>query len=329
MTTLILKSSEIGPLLNMEHILDLVEEAFKEKELGRVQMPPKVYLFYEKYNGDIRIMPSYLKKMDLSAVKIVNVHPNNQKYNLPTVMAIIAIIDPKTGAPLAIIDGTKITAIRTGAVSGVATKYLARKDSSVLSIVGTGAQAPAQLLAISHVLNLEKVKVFDIRKEVKKSFVKTMEPKFPGLDINYTESIEEAVKEADVLTTITPSRMPIINDEWVNVGTHINAIGADAPGKQELNPLILKRAKIVVDDYQQASHGGEINVPLENKIISYDSIYGELGEIVIQKKLGRTFKEEITVFCATGLGIFDAITANFVYKEALKYNVGTIIDFLS
>lgn len=317
-----MKGDEIKSLLTMDEVLTVVEEAFKEKGFGRVQMPPKPYLFFEKYGGDLRVMPSYLEKLDISAVKIVNSHPENQKYGFPTVMAVIVFIEPKTGVPLAIMDGTWITAMRTGAASGVATKYLGRKNSQRLGLVGSGTQAYTQLMAMSRIMNLKEVYVWSLREEKAKLFIKKVENQYSNIKFSATKTVKEAVKDADVIVTSTPSRKPLVKDEWVREDTHINAIGADAPGKQELDPKILKRAKIVVDDIEQGCHSGEVNVPLAEGVISKEDIYGELGEIVAGKKAGRTSDKETTVFVSTGLAIQDAVTANLVYKKAIEKGLG-------
>jgi len=147
--TLILTDDEVKKLLSLSEVVEAVESAFKEKGLGRVQMPAKLYLYYRKYDGDLRTMPAFLEDLDISAVKIVNVHPNNPtKNSLPTVMAVITLIDPSTGEPIAIMGGTTITDMRTGAAGGIAAKYLARKDSQTLGLVGAGAQARTQLMAL-------------------------------------------------------------------------------------------------------------------------------------------------------------------------------------
>ena len=157
-----LTMDDVKQLLTMKDAIELVESAFREKGLKRVQMPPKQYLYFKKHKGDLRIMPSYLAELDEVGVKLVNVHPDNPaKYNLPTVMAIILLFDPKTGAPISIMDGTFITSMRTGAAAGVATKYLARKNSRVVAMVGAGAQAKAQLLAMNDVLDINEVRVSD------------------------------------------------------------------------------------------------------------------------------------------------------------------------
>lgn len=310
----------------MEEAIKVVEEAFREKSLGMVQMPPKQYLFYKKYGGDLRVMPSYLERLDVSAVKIVNSHPENVKYNLPTVMAVIVLIEPKTGAPLAIMDGTWITAVRTGAASAVASKYLARKNSKTLGLVGAGAQAYTQLKGISCVVDFKEVWVWSLKLDESKEFIKRVEKEHPEKVFYAVETVKDAVKNADIVVTATPSRKPLVDVEWIKDNIHINAIGADAPGKQELDPRILKKAKIVVDDLSQSCHGGEVNMPLAKGFLKIEDIYGELGEIVAGKKVGRTSDHELTVFVSTGLAIQDAFTANLVYKKALESGVGKFVD---
>lgn len=329
MRVLFLKRKDIESLISMNEVLNVVEQAFKEKGLKRVQMPPKPYLFYHKYNGDLRAMPSYLEALDISAVKIVNSHPNNMKlYNLPTVIATIILIDPRNGSPLSIMEGSWITAMRTGAASGIASKHLARKDSHKLGLIGTGAQAETQILAISSILNIEEVCVYDKDKEKMKIFASKYIKKYgEKFSINPVNKPEDAVKNMDIVVTATPSREPIVKKDWIKAGMHINSIGADAPGKEELDPEILKISKIVVDDIEQASHGGEINVPLSKGIISLKDVYAEIGEIVAGLKPGRETIEEITVFCSTGLAIQDAVTAKLVYDKALENNIGQWIEF--
>jgi len=323
--TLLLTDNEVKQLLSMSEVMEAVESAFKEKGLKRVQMPAKIYLFYKKYNGDLRTMPSYLEELDTSAVKIVNVHPDNRKkYNLPTVMAVIVLINPENGAPIAIMGGTTVTDMRTGAAGGVAAKYLARKDSKIVGLVGAGAQARTQLMALLEVYKrLEEVRVWSRSKETKQKFVAETEPIYGHLcKITAVETIKEAVEGADIVVTTTPSRQPLIMNTMVSSGTHFNCIGADAPGKEELDPTILKRAKIVVDDWEQASHSGEINVPLSQGIITKENIWAEIGEIVAGLKPGREKPDEITVFTSTGLAIQDAVTAKIAYDKAVEKKIG-------
>ena len=328
MKVLLLSREEVEGLISMREAIDAVEKAFRAKGLGRVQMPPKSYVYFKKYDGDFRVMPAYLEEMGAAGVKIVNAHPRNPKeHGLPTVMAMIVLLDPKTGAPLAIMDGTWITNLRTGAGGAVAAKYLARKDSRTVAMVGAGVQARTQLLALREVLKIEEIRVNDLSRVKAEEYAKEMGRKL-GLEAEVIKETREAVRGADVVVTTTPSREPILMNDYVSEGMHINAIGADAPGKQELDPAILLRAKIVVDDREQAIHGGEVNVPISKGIITRDHIHADLGEIVTGKKPGRTSREEITVFDSTGLAVQDIATDWVVYKKAKRMGKGREIELL-
>jgi len=297
MQVLFLTEKDIKPLLLMNEVMEAVETAFREKALGHVQMPPKIYITYDKYNGDLRAMPAYLERLGVSAVKVVNSHPENpEKFKLPTVMATIILIDPKNGAPLAIMSGAWITAMRTGAAGGIAAKYLARRDSKVIGLVGAGTQAKTQLMALLSLYEgFEEVRVWGRSEEERKKYVSEMKPLCEGkTEIIPVESVKDAVLDADIIVTTTPSRTPLVSDEWISNGTHITCIGADAPGKEELDPSILLHAKIYVDDWEQGAHSGEINVPLAKGIITKENVCGELGEVIAGLKPGRTSPDEIT-----------------------------------
>ncbi|WMW22569.1 alanine dehydrogenase [Methanolobus mangrovi] len=320
MDILWLEQSDVKTVLNMPLTLSAVENGFREHGLKKVQMPPKSYLYFNEHNGDLRTMPSFMEEQDIAGVKIVNVHPDNREKGLPTVMAVIVLNSTETGAPLAIMDGTHITDMRTGAAGGVAAKYLARPDSHIVGMVGTGGQARTQLLALSEVMDIEEVKVTCRNIAHCASFEKDMKP-FINCDFTPKDGIKD-VCDCDVLVTTTPVREPVVMSEWVHEGTHINAIGADAMGKQELDSVLLKRSKIIVDDIVQASHSGEINVPLSKGVISQSDICAELGEVVAGIKQGRQSDEDITIFDSTGLAVQDLVTANIVYTKAVGMGIG-------
>jgi len=331
MKTLLLTERDVKELLSMDEVMKAVELAFREKGLGKAQMPAKLYLFYNKYKGDLRAMPSYIEELNVSAVKIVNCHPENRtRYGLPTVMATIVLVDPKNGAPLAIMGGTYVTDMRTGAAGGVAAKYLARKNSKVVGLIGAGAQARTQLMGLLSLYEkLEEVRVWSLPDGTKEAFVAEMESRYGDVaEIIAVESLKDAVEGADIVVTITPSRKPLVSNDWVEAGMHFNCIGADAPGKQELDPTILKRAKIFVDDWEQASHSGEINVPLTKGIITRQNVLAEIGEVVAGLKPGRTSPNEITVFTSTGLAVQDAVTADLAYKKALAKETGQFVEII-
>jgi alanine dehydrogenase len=286
-----------------------VESAFADHGRGQVQMPPKVYITLP--DGDFRTMPAYLPSLGIAGVKIVNVHPGNPAQGLPTVMALTVILDIGTGRPVAVINATRLTDMRTGAAGAVACKYLSPKKEIVLGVIGTGRQAEAQVAAISRELNIRQIKIWSRNPgHVRKFADRFME--FPCV-----AAPVEKVCDCDILVTATPSRTPIIRDEWIHEGTHINAIGADAPGKEELDPAILRRAQVFVDDPAQAVHSGEINVPISQGIYREADLAGTLGEVVIGKKRRRD-AEAITVFDSTGLAIQDLAIAKIAMQHGRK-----------
>lgn len=291
--------------IRIREVNQAVEAAFAEHGLGNVQMPPKVYVTFP--HGDFRTMPAYIPSQHVAGVKIVNVHPANPKRDLPTVMALTVILDVDTGKPEAILNATRLTDLRTGSAGAVAAKYLAPKKSIVLGIIGSGRQAAAQVAAISQELEVTGVKVWSRREEHSLALCR----EFPDLDCRAVP-VREAC-DCDVLVTTTPSRTPVVMAEWVREGTHINAIGADAPGKQELDPSILRRALVFVDDPAQAIHSGEVNVPIRDGLYSAGEIAGTLGEVVLGRKK-RNSPDQITVFDSTGLGIQDLAIAEIAMR---------------
>lgn len=310
----------------MKGAIKAIEDAFREYGRKKTQMPAKLYLYLDKYDGDFRAMPAYIEGLKRCALKWVNVHPKNIRFGLPSVMAIIILSDPQNGLPLCIMDGTYPTSLRTGAAGGVAAKYLARRDSRVVGMVGCGVQARAQLGALLEIFDIKEVKVWGHKESNVKKFIKDMRRK--NLRLIGTKTVEDCVRDCDIVVTTTPSRKPLVKLKWLKKGAHINAIGADARGKEELEPAILKKSKIVVDSYAQASHSGEINVPLKKKVIKKSDIYADIGEIVTGRKKGRTDQDELTVFDSTGLAIQDVAMADLIYKTAIMKKIGRWVKFV-
>ena len=322
-----LSEENVKSLVTIEDALEAVELAFRERARGHAQMPPKMYLNYQKYNGDLRTMPAYLENLDISAVKVVTVHPGNSRFGLPTVNATILLVDPKDGQLLSIMSGGFITALRTGAAGGIAAKYLAIKKPTKIGFVGAGFQARTQLSALLNICDgLKEIRVWDIRPEAATNFVTEIKAKTRISNVCSVNDVKTVVGDADIVVTTTPSTKPLVMNDWVNSGTHFNCIGADAPGKEELDPAILRRSKLVIDDWMQASHSGEINVPVSSGILARDNVWAELGEVVAGLKPGRTSENEITVFDSTGLAIQDAAVAEIVYRRALEKKVGNYVN---
>jgi alanine dehydrogenase len=318
MPTLLLDRKAVKSLLRISDVINVVEEAFRMCGEGRGRMPPKTYLALE--HGDFRAMPASLP--GCAGVKWVNVHPENSSRGLPSIMAVLIYSDPETGYPLAIMDATEITAYRTGAAAAIASKYLARPNSHAIGIIGAGFQAHTQILAHAELFNPMSINASDVSQAAVDGLMRS----FPQFSIRNC-SIQEAVA-SDIVCTLTPSRNPIIKKEWIMPGTHINAVGADAPGKQELDPSILKEAIVVVDDLKQASSSGEINVPIQKGVYSIGEIYGTLAEVVAGKKKGRIDNRAITVFDSTGIAVEDIAVAKLLFEKAQQRGGYPSIDLV-
>ncbi|MUV87316.1 ornithine cyclodeaminase family protein [Natronomonas sp. CBA1123] len=326
METLLLNRDDVGENARMEEVIVAVEEAFAAYQHGDVQMPAKSYIDLPEYNGDFRSMPAYMAADDWDAagIKWVNVHTDNpEKYDLPTVLGTMIYSDPRNAFPLALMDGTTLTRKRTGAAAAVATDHLAVADATSLGIVGAGVQSYTQLEAISVVRDIDTVVVADKRDDAVEAFVDRFGDEF---DVR-GGSIAEAA-QCDVLSTVTPVESPIVSAEDVGDHTHINAMGADAPGKNELGEEIVANAKLVIDDYEQCTHSGEINVPWSRGLLSDEDLYGELGEIVTGEQPGRTADDGVSVFDSTGLAIQDVAAAHVVYEHANERNNGTPFELV-
>lgn len=312
MKTLLLGRKDLEKILTVELALPAVEAAFLAHGRGEVLMPPKLYLPLEKHGGDFRAMPAYFD--GAAGVKWVNMHPGNPKrHGMPAVMGVYILSDPDTAAPLAILDGTLLTAFRTGAAGAVASKHLAPKNPATIGLIGCGVQARFLLRAHRLLFPGLRPVLYDVSPEAV--------ARFAAEEGGHPTAVDQAAC-CDIVCTTTPSRGPVVFRAFVGVSTHINAMGADAPGKQEIDPELLKEATVVVDDFAQACESGEVNVPLHAGTYSRDRIHGTLGEVVAGLKPGRT-SNEITLFDSTGLAIQDLALARAVYREARRLGLGT------
>ena len=321
--TLYLTQTEVESVLDMKSTLEAVEDAFREMGNNNIEMPARVYLHFEK--GVLIAMPAYMPGLDAAGTKLVTVHPGNKKdHGLPAVIARIILNSPENGVPLAIMDGTYITALRTGAAGATGIKYLSREDSKIVGLCGLGVQGRSQLMGLMEVRpNIETIKVYDIIAEARTAFKAEMETKYPNVKFEAVNSPKEAAENSDILITCTPSPEAFIDGNWLKKGCHISAIGADTGAKRELMTSVIENCdKLVVDFIPQAFVVGDFAKPKEEGVITEDSIYAELGTIVAGKKAGRSSPDEITLFKATGLAIQDVGTAHKVYQLAKEKGIG-------
>jgi alanine dehydrogenase len=319
--TRIINAADVRTYVNMADIIDSVETAFRQYQQGDAMMPAKSYVELSDINGDFRSMPAHVGES--AGVKWVNVHPDNpDQFGLPTVMGLVVYSDPETAYPLAVIDGTELTRYRTGAAAGVATRHLAPPDADSLGLLGAGVQARTQLAAIANDINLTEVVVADLDDSAIADFIEHESDR----DCEIVSGTPEELGQCDIISTTTPSREPVLDAEWVQDGTHINAMGADAAGKQELDPALLAQAAVVVDDWEQCSHSGEINVPVTAGEFTQDDVAATVGDVVTEDR--SSLRTSTTIFDSTGLAIQDIATAKQLYTAAEDADAGQMIDIV-
>jgi ornithine cyclodeaminase/alanine dehydrogenase len=317
MRTLVLTRSDVERVVTMELAVEAVERAFAAFGRGEATMPPKLYLPIDDHEGDFRAMPARLGES--AGIKWVNVHPQNRRrYGLPTVMAVYVLNDPANAFPLAVMDGTSLTALRTGAAGGVASRHLTSRAPRTIGFIGCGVQAHTLHAAHRVVFKDFESLAYDRNTETARRFADEVGAR--------VVSLAEAAA-ADIVCTATPSRTPLVRAEWIRRGAHINAMGADAPGKQELDVRVLKSAAVYIDDIHQATSSGEINVPLTKGELAIEEIAGTLGEVVAGA-LPKPSAASTTVFDSTGLAIQDVALGRAIYEEARSRSVGLEIDLI-
>jgi len=324
---ILLSKSQVSSLLSMAESIEAVEGAFRELALGTATMPTRLSLSIPEKQGWLGVMPAYLAQAESLTTKIVTVYQNNAtRHGIPNVLAAVILNDVETGRIEAIMEGSQITAMRTGAVSGVATKYLARNDAYRLGIFGAGVQARRQLEAVRGVREIRSVSVYDTRKEMTQDFVAETTAQ-ADVKVSVAKTPDELVRDSDIIVTATTSATPVFNGRNIGPGTHINAIGAFTPSTREVDSETVATSKIVVDSLDAAlAEAGDIIIPLKEGVIQRENVWAELGEIVTGKKAGRTSQEEKTLFKSVGLGIQDAAVASVVFKKACSLGVGTRLD---
>ena len=324
--TLILGRGEVAALLGLGECIEAVEGAFRLHEEGR-SLPPGVLETLTE-DGGFHIKAAGLRLADRTyfAAKVNANFPHNMsRRGLPTVQGVIALYDGESGYPLALMDSIEITALRTGAATAVAAKYLARPGSKVAAVCGCGVQGRVQVRALAQVLRLEKVYAYDQDEGLSRRFAGEMSEEL-GVEVTPVTDLPVAVGASDVCITCTPSRRPLLTREHVRAGTFVAAVGADNPLKQELEPGLMASNKVVVDVLEQCAAIGDLHHAIEAGVMSKSDVYAELGGIVSGRTPGRASDEEIIIFDSTGTALQDVAAASVVYEKALGAGVGYRLD---
>jgi len=324
--TLILRRSDVAALLGIEECIAAVEQAFRLHAEGKT-LPPGVLGIHARTGGfHIKAGLLDLKRGYFAAKTNANFPENAKRFGLPLIQGVIVVCDAENGYPLAVMDSMEITVIRTGAATAVAAKYLARPDSSVATICGCGNQGRISLRAITKVLPLTRVHAFDRDTSQAKRFARELSEEI-GVEVNAVTDLGQAVRESDVCITCTPSKQFFLRREYVTPGTFVAGIGADNEEKQELDPELLRRSKVVVDLLDQAAAIGDLHHALQQGLMTRGNVHAEIGEIIAGKKPGRTSLDEVIVFDSTGTALQDVAAAAIVYERAVVSERGIRIDF--
>ncbi len=327
---LILTKEDIKKVFTMKDAIEADKDALRIYSDGKSVVPLRVNIDIPKEEGQSLFMPAYVEELDATGIKIVSVFPKNIEIGKPSVPAQMILLDGKTGEVIAIMDGTYLTQLRTGAVQGAATDILARKDSKIGVLFGTGGQAGTQLEAMVCVRNLEEVRVIDINNDRAKEFANTMQQQLAEYNtkIIAVENGNEAIKEADIITSVTTSRRPVFDGTLVKKGTHVNGVGAYTPQMQELDEIIVKNADKIYFDTKEGvlAEAGDFIIPMEKGVVSEQNFSGELGQVILGEVKGRENDQEITLFKTVGTAVLDVVTAHRIYKKAIENNVGKHVE---
>ncbi len=320
---LLLTRDDVRQVLNMADGMEAVEKAFAEMAEGTAVLPPRINL--NTPDGIGLYMPAYLKESGALVCKVVTSYKENPaRHNLPTILGKVLLHDPATGDVVCIMDGEYLTAVRTGAASGVATKYLARRDrGQTAGIFGAGVQARAQLRAMVIARDIARACVYSRSEKSSTRFIAEMSPEL-NIEIVRADSPGQILKKADIICTATSSPAPVFDGSLVRESIHINSVGSHAPNVRELDTAIIRLARIVADSYAAClSEAGDIMIPIRERVIDRRHLSAELGEIITVRKPSRSNNREITLFKSNGLAIQDAATAKLVYDKAVQAGMGT------
>ena len=325
----IISRDEVKSAVSMAQAIETVKSAFAQLSKGHARVPIRTQLGIPLHDGVTLFMPAYLEDTDQLGMKMVSVFSGNIEQGLPIINALVTLVDAETGLPTAIIDGTYLTALRTGAGSGAATDLLARSDARTVGILGTGVQGRTQLQAVCTVRRMERVLVFDTRRGAAERFRDEMTNAGAPIPerIDVTATAKELLSEADVVCTATTSKTPVFLDSDVKAGTHINAIGAFTPQMQEIPAETVARALLVVDSREAVwAEAGDLIIAKKRGLITESSVHAELGEIVTGAKPGRESRDQVTLFKSVGNAVQDVSVGARILEEAKKKDLGTLVD---
>lgn len=311
----------------MEECITVMENIFIQLEEDQAFNPLRSAMLIPGENGLLSMMPGYVNKQDIMGVKSVSVYPENANIGLESHQGSVTLFNALNGTPLAIMDAGQITAIRTAAVSGLATRILAKKNSKILAILGSGIQAKTHIEAMTTILNLEEIRVWSKNKKNAKKLVEEQRKKY-AIPFRPFDTVNEAIYNADIICTTTAAVEPILQGNYLMQGVHINAVGSSVRNTRELDGFAIKLSKLYVDKIESTiNESGDFLMAKQEGTIDDNHIIGTLGEILTKQKKGRNNINDITLFKSLGLAVEDIATAFFIYDKYVKSNKGNWVEF--
>ena len=311
----------------MEECITVMENIFIQLEEDQAFNPLRSAMLIPGENGLLSMMPGYVNKQDIMGIKSVSVYPENANIGLESHQGSVTLFNALNGTPLAIMDAGQITAIRTAAVSGLATRILAKKNSKILAILGSGIQARTHIEAMTTILNLEEIRVWSKNKKNAKKLVEEQRKKY-AIPFRPFDTVNEAIYNADIICTTTAAVEPILQGKYLMQGVHINAVGSSVRNTRELDGFAIKLSKLYVDKIESTiNESGDFLMAKQEGTIDDNHIIGTLGEILTKQKKGRNNINDITLFKSLGLAVEDIATAFFIYDKYVKSNKGNWVEF--
>jgi alanine dehydrogenase len=321
---LLLTESDVKALLPMDHLIATMESALADFSSGRVVQPVRSVLQVGPQNAFYGVMPAYIPKLPALGTKMITVFASNAERDLPSHLATITLLDPETGALLALVDGRYITEARTAAVSAVSVNYLAKPDAGVLALIGSGVQARSHLEAIDRVRQLQEVRVWSRSPERREAFVTEMTPHATA-PIRAAATAEDAVRDANIVVLVTAAREPVVRNEWIADGAHICAVGACRPDQREMDAALVARGELWVDSREAAmKEAGDILLAIKDGAIDASHIAGELGEFVASAS--RRKDNRLTIFKSLGMAVEDVAAAHLAFVRAGQAGRGRVFE---
>ena len=326
-TIRILSGSQIREAVQMTDIIEAVRNAFVELSAGGAVMPIRSHISIAEPRGDALFMPSYMNSTERIGVKTVTLFEDNRTAGLPYIQALVSVYDGRNGTPQAVLDGTTITALRTGAASGLATELLSRPESKTCGIIGAGVQGITQLEAVCAVRPIDTVLVYDPHPETARTFAEAM-GKTCAVEVEVLPTVQQVVRSADIICCATISETPVFDDHDLNEGVHINGVGSYQPHVQEIPEETVRRSRLFVDHRESAlAETGDLIIPLAKGVISENHILGEIGAVAAGEVMGRISADDITFFKSVGVAVQDLAAASVIIERAEERNIGSVVDF--